>query len=78
MGSVIYGVGISRAGSQAALVVSKPQRIVEVPPSPLGPYDVTPDGRFVMVDGDAVSGEVTELKIVLNWFTELRAKLPPR
>jgi serine/threonine-protein kinase len=77
-GSVIDAVAISRAGSHAALTVSKPQRIVEGPSAPLGPYDVTPDGRFVVVDGEAVAGAVSELKIVLNWFTELRAKLPPR
>ncbi len=40
-------------------------------------YDVTPDGqRFVMVhlgDGDS---ERSQLNVVLNWFEELKQRVP--
>ena len=39
-------------------------------------YDVTRDGqRFVMVKDDTSSGR---LNIVLNWFTELKQRVPTR
>ena len=37
-------------------------------------YDVSPDGqRFVMVKDDSASGR---LSIVLNWFEELKERVP--
>ena len=39
-------------------------------------YDVSPDGqRFVMVKDDSASGRVN---IVLNWFEELKARVPTK
>ena len=39
-------------------------------------YDVSPDGqRFVMVKDDSASGR---LNIVLNWFEELKARVPAK
>jgi len=39
-------------------------------------YDVTPDGeRFVMLGGDP-QGAVTQLNVVLNWFEELKRRVP--
>jgi hypothetical protein len=39
-------------------------------------FDVTADGqRFVMVKDDSASGR---LNIVLNWFEELKARVPVR
>jgi serine/threonine-protein kinase len=35
-------------------------------------WDVGPDGRFLMVRGDPASG--TSLRVVFNWFDELRAR----
>ena len=33
-------------------------------------YDVTPDGRFVMIRGEE-SSPVTQFLVVLNWFESL-------
>jgi serine/threonine-protein kinase len=39
-------------------------------------YDVTPDGeRFVMIQ-DVVESSPTQIHIVLNWFEELKARVP--
>lgn len=44
-------------------------------------YDVTPDGRFLMVRGldrpGELSSEIRRINIVLNWFEELNALIPP-
>jgi serine/threonine-protein kinase len=41
-------------------------------------YDVTPDGRrFVMVKTAGRTSTVEELRVVLNWFEELRRLEPP-
>jgi hypothetical protein len=42
-------------------------------------YDVSPDGqRFVMVQGSQRAGMVrpSELRLVQNWFEELKARVP--
>src|SRR5262249_46500796 len=44
-------------------------------------YDVAADGkRFLMVKhlGVATAGEATQLKVVVNWLEELKARLAPR
>jgi hypothetical protein len=44
-----------------------------------GDYDVTPDGRsFLMMKQAAVGpgGAGSELHVILNWFEELRRKVP--
>jgi eukaryotic-like serine/threonine-protein kinase len=38
-------------------------------------YDVAPDGRFLMVKGEAAR-EATKLIVVVNWFEELRRLAP--
>ena len=39
-------------------------------------YDITPDGqRFLMVEG-AEEGPPTEIVVVLNWFEELKQRVP--
>ena len=44
------------------------------------PYDIMPDGRFVsaaegsLADGRPAAGEI---RVVLNWFEELKARVPP-
>ena len=47
--------------------------------SPLGRgnanYDVASDGRFLMVQG-ASGGETPPLRVVLNWFEELKERAP--
>ena len=39
-------------------------------------YDVAPDGRFLMVQSDAP--RPTEIQVVINFFEELRARVPVR
>jgi dipeptidyl aminopeptidase/acylaminoacyl peptidase len=43
------------------------------------PFDILPDGRFVGLtdSGGAAPGEI-ELRLVLNWFEELKQKVPVR
>jgi hypothetical protein len=44
------------------------------------PYDITPDGKFVSAIADGSSGggrlAAEEIRVVLNWFEELRARVP--
>jgi serine/threonine-protein kinase len=37
-------------------------------------YDVTLDGRFVMI-GDTIAAKAPDQVVILNWFTELRTRL---
>ncbi len=38
-------------------------------------YDITPDGqRFLMVQGG--DANLTQLNVVLNWFEELKQRVP--
>ncbi len=40
-------------------------------------YDVTPDGqRFVMVQARGQQEEATQINVVLNWFEELKQRVP--
>ena len=57
--------------------VSIPRRFGLAPPANPRPYDILPDGRIVAVDA-ANAGEQNsqQLQVVLNWFEELKRKLP--
>jgi hypothetical protein len=39
-------------------------------------YDVAPDGRFLMIERGREE-RVTELRVIVNWFEELRRLAPP-
>ena len=40
-------------------------------------YDISPDGqRFLMIDTEAEQGAGAQINIVLNWFQELRERVP--
>jgi eukaryotic-like serine/threonine-protein kinase len=59
--------------------VQKPRVLFEgeyARPDPMTSYDVTPDGRFVMVRGETQSSAPSPLHVVLNWFEELKARVP--
>lgn len=43
---------------------------------PLRPWDVGPDGRFLAVANKRPTETTTELQLVLNWFQELRTRVP--
>jgi hypothetical protein len=45
--------------------------------APLRNFDVSADGRFLMVEnGESLDKPVTQLILVQNWFTELRQRVP--
>jgi hypothetical protein len=45
-------------------------------PVPIGRnYDVGPDGRFLMLQQEDSYPNGAEYQVVLNWLTEVRAKL---
>ena len=48
------------------------------PPQNPRPYDMLPDGRIVSVDAASMATEQRsqQIQIVLNWFEELKSKLP--
>jgi len=61
---------------------TEPQLLLEGPiggTTPLRSYDVAPDGRFVTTmrtDERAEDQPVTSLNIILNWFEELKQRVP--
>jgi serine/threonine protein kinase/Tol biopolymer transport system component len=60
----------------ASLAISQPALVTELPTvRPSGTFDVMPDGRILFVDGRDVGG-TPELRLVLNWTSELRRLLP--
>jgi len=58
--------------------VSIPRPFGLAPPSSPRPFDILPDGRFVGVDAVNPVGDQrgVQIHVVLNWFSELNAKLP--
>ena len=69
--------------SGTTLVAGRPQRLFEFAMLPPGggnlPYDIAPDGRFLIIRSDQVEAGVdTEPQIVVvqNWFEELKRLVP--
>jgi len=58
--------------------VPVPRRFGLAPPASPRPYDILPDGRIVGVDAVnlAVDQRSPQIQVVLNWFEELKTKLP--
>jgi hypothetical protein len=47
------------------------------PPAVPRPYDILPDGRFVAVEAVSQLDQVpNQMVVVLNWFEELRRRVP--
>jgi hypothetical protein len=45
------------------------------------PYDLTPDGRFIIIrssQAEAGSGTAPNVILVLNWFEELKRLVPAK
>ena len=81
----LYRLISVRVRTQAGFAFSNPTPLVEqiLLKNSLGPrpYDITPDGKqFVAVfpASDATSGEPShpEIRVTLNWFTELQRRVP--
>lgn len=75
-GDQVFGVDIS---TRAALSASKPRLLFEGQylraQDSLPNWDVSPDGqRFLMLK--AIELNVTQVNVVLNWFEELKQKVP--
>ncbi len=50
---------------------------VQTFPVPGNREDVSPDGRFVMIKESAQVTQANVMNVVLNWFDELKKKVPP-
>ena len=50
------------------------------PPANPRPYDILPDGRFVAIDAAVQSGDqqIAPIQVVVNWFEEVKRKVPGR
>jgi Tol biopolymer transport system component len=61
----------------AAPVLSKPVAIARLPRVQVtrGHFDVMPDGRLLVVDNESAGDTTEELRVVVNWFDELRQKM---
>ncbi|MBI4463460.1 MAG: PD40 domain-containing protein, partial [Acidobacteria bacterium] len=68
--------------TQPAFRATKPELLFErhyhsLPPAVTRNYDIAPDGRrFLMVKASDQAAIVTHLNVVLNWFEELKRKVP--
>jgi hypothetical protein len=60
--------------------VAVPKVLLMGPPALRRSYDITPDGRFVGLvnPGEASSSTNQQLSVILNWFGELKARVPNR
>lgn len=62
--------------TKPTLRAGRPQVLLE---SDFLGYDVTPDGkRYLMVKADPEESRPTHVKVVLNWFEELKRRDPGR
>lgn len=73
--STIMAVDVSGGGTPT---ISRPQYIARVPDAAAATaaFDLMPDGRILVTDSKGI-GWTSEVKVVLNWFTDLRQKAPP-
>ena len=63
-------------GNERKRHVSQPREVFNIPgvrvPQP------TPDGSFIALQNQADVGTVTELRLIVNWFDELRRIAPAK
>jgi len=68
--------------NQAGFAAGRPRKLFEgrygEPPNPVtANYDVSPDGqRFLMTKESEQSSSATQINVVLNWFEELKRRVP--
>jgi serine/threonine-protein kinase len=76
-GDAMMAVDITTA---PAVVVGKPRRLFDRPyyrSSSFWPnYDVTPDGRRLLMIKGGAPGDSRRINVVLNWFEELKQRVP--
>lgn len=69
--------------TESGFAFANPTRLFELVEDTGGgwPYDVTPDGRQFIVlirpgDADPEAASNPEIRVTLNWFEELRQRVP--
>jgi Tol biopolymer transport system component len=67
--------------TEPGFTVGKPRKLFEgqyqLSPVPPPNYDVLPDGqRFLMIEGGEQAQAPAQINVVLNWFEELKQKVP--
>ncbi len=84
-----FSNGIFRVDIQAAPTFAASQPVeIEMPgimasSAQMRHFDLTPDGQHLLVilaerDSDSTRPTTTQISVVLNWFDELKAKVPVR
>jgi Tol biopolymer transport system component len=74
----LVAVGISTAAGLTFTDPSPvPRRFPISNPATQRPWDIAPDGRILSVS-DGGQALTPEIRVVLNWFDELRARVPVR
>jgi hypothetical protein len=66
------------SGTSSGLTAGKPRMLFELPYLPTANYDVSRDGqRFLMLKPtEQAQAAPTQINVVLNWFEELKQKVP--
>ena len=63
--------------TKSTFTVGKPKPLFESPSTIVERYGITPDNQsFVMIEKGEYSNPPTQLNIILNWFEELKTKVP--
>jgi hypothetical protein len=57
-------------------VVALTRRFYGAPPLLPSSYDILPDGRMVALTNSDTQAGASEIRVVLNWFDELKGRLP--
>ncbi len=79
-GTLFYGSGtrlfaVAISGSGANVTVGQPREVMNIPG--VRAAQPTPDGSFIALQSRTDVGPVTELRLIVNWFDELR-RIAPR
>jgi Tol biopolymer transport system component len=72
-GDEILAIDIAPGASPA---LSRPLTVARLPRAAgFASFDVMPDGRLLVIDDQSAGSIATELRIVVNWFGELRQRM---
>ena len=74
-GTLFYGSGrrlfaVAISGTGANVTVGQPREVMNIPG--IRAAQPTPDGSFIALQSRTDVGPVTELRLIVNWFDELR------
>ena len=72
-GNALMAVDVTTKGK---FDYSTPKLICAMPPSSIGPFDISPDGKeFIIGVTDNEKFTLDHMNVVVNWFDELKAKV---